>query len=108
MVVEIFCQPILGSPACVAEHRILLPDLESSSNHPHDPGQYSLFKLLDVGLRVQSDAIWKDEWRHITIARDHLKHHDLVWVFGFHQYEYEFVHRLTSKHSEIFVFDLDM
>ena len=36
---------------------------------------------------ILSEAMWKDELRHnATIASDHLKHHDVDWVFGFHHY----------------------
>ena len=38
MVVEVFSQLRLDSPACVAWCTILLSDIESSSSHPLDPG----------------------------------------------------------------------
>ena len=40
---------------------------------------------------------------NITIASDNLKHHDVDWVFGFNQYEYKSILRLTPECFEIFV-----
>ena len=34
------------------------------------------------------------------------KHHNVDWVFGFHQYVYESVLQLTPKHTEILVLEL--
>ena len=48
--------------------RVLLPDVGSSSSHPLDPGQHYLFQALDVGHCVESEAMWKNKQRHITIA----------------------------------------
>ena len=104
MATEIFSQPILGFLACVAWHRVLLPDIGSSSSFPLYSGQHNLLQVLDVGLHVESEAMWEDEWRrNITIASDYPKYHDVNWVFGFLQYES--VLRLTSRHSVIFVFE---
>ena len=52
---EIFWQPRLAS-SCVVWHKVLLPDIESSSSQPLDPNQPYL-------LHVESDAMWEDEWR---------------------------------------------
>ena len=54
---EIFSQPTLGSPACVAWYRVLLLGKGSSNNHPLDPGQHYLPLALDVGLSVESEAM---------------------------------------------------
>ena len=57
-----------------------------------------------MDLHVECEDTQDDEWRHnITIASDHPKHHNVDWVIGFHQYEFETVFRLTTKHSENFV-----
>ena len=44
VVTEIFSQPRLASPACVVWCRVLLPDVESSNNHPLDLGKDYLFQ----------------------------------------------------------------
>ena len=69
------------------------------------PEQHYLLQTLDVGLRVECEVKWKDEWRqNVTIASDNPKHHDDVdWVFGFHQSEYKSITRLTPKDTEIFL-----
>ena len=103
VVAEIFLQPALGSPACVAWRRVSLPDVGPSSSCPLDPGG-QLFRALDVGLYVKDEAIWEDEWKHnVTTTSDHLKHHDVDLIFGVYQYEFEYVLRLIPKHFEIFV-----
>ena len=72
-----------------------------------DPSQHYFLQALDEGRRVEFEAMWVDEARYdVTIMNDHLKYLDVNWVFGFHQYEYEPVLRMTPKHSEIFVFEL--
>ena len=84
MVTEIFSGPKLGSAACVAWCRVLFPDVRSSSSHPLDPSQYYLLQAIDVGLRVESEAMWEYEWRHkVTITRDHFKHLHVDWVLSF-------------------------
>ena len=50
----------------------------------------------------------EDEWKHGTIASDHPKHHDVDWMFGFQQLEYESVFRLALKDSEVFVLEFLM
>ena len=45
---------------------VQLPDVGSSA-------ATILVLALDVGLRVECEAMWKDEWSHnVPIARDHL------------------------------------
>ena len=39
---------------------------------------------------------------------NHPKHHDVDWVFGFYQYKYDSVLKLTPKHFEIFVLSLQV
>ena len=60
MVVEIFSQSSLGSPACVAWRTVLLPDVGSSSSHPLDPRQYYILLALDVSLHIVSEIMWED------------------------------------------------
>ena len=70
--------PRLDSPVWVAWHRVLLPNVVSSSNHPLDPGQYFFLQALDVDLYIKFKDMWEDEWKHnINIVYDHLKHHDV-------------------------------
>ena len=88
MVTEISWWIRLASFASVAWHRYLLPNLGSSSRHPLDPEQHYLLQAIDLGLYFESKAMCEDEWRHnITIASDNLKHDDVDWVFGSHQYQ---------------------
>ena len=105
MVLEIFSLPTLVSSACVACCRVLMPDIGSSSSQPLNPGRnYFLLQALNVGLHVKTEDLWEDEWKHnITISTNHCIHHNLDWVFGFHQYES--VLTVTPKHSEIFILE---
>ena len=78
---------MFGSLVCGAWHRVLLPDRGSSRSYSLNSEIYLL--LLDVGLRVETEAMEKDKGRHNeTIANDHPKHFDVVWVFGFYYYRY--------------------
>ena len=83
MLTQIFWQPALVSPACVAWHKdwcwhkfsdnqhwflqlvwhgtVLLPDVGSSSCYTLDPGQHYHLQVLDVDLRGESEAMWEDE-----------------------------------------------
>ena len=64
---------------------VLLPDVRSSSSRSRHPNQYYIFLALDVGLLVESEAMWEDEWRgNITIASNHFRHHGVDWVFDFY------------------------
>ena len=46
---------------------ILLPDVASSSGHLLDLGQLYLFQIIDLGLRVDSETMWKKDWsRNLT------------------------------------------
>ncbi len=48
-----------------------MPDEGSSNSHPLDPEKHYFLKLFDVGLRAESEAMWKDEWRHyVSIVRN--------------------------------------
>ena len=94
MVVEIFSQPRLGPLACVAWRRVVLPDVGSSSRQRHEPDQHNLPQALDVDLCGDSEAMWENAGRNVSIASDHPKHHDQDWLFGFlrvHQYNNFFV-----------------
>ena len=53
-----------------------------SSCHFLNPGSKTSFgPLMQASLE-------ENKWRHsVTIASDHPKHHDIDWVFGFHQFE---------------------
>ena len=65
-----------------------MADVGFSCSHPLGPGQHYL-QALDIGLHVEFEAMWEDESRYnITIASDYSKHHEVDWVFGFHQYWY--------------------
>ena len=91
VVAEIFLQPRLGSPACVLRRRVLLPDVQSSSSHLLDPG-CTISSGHDVGLHVESEAMWADEWRYNvsnTLKTPSCR------LDVFHQYEYESVPRMT-------------
>ena len=78
-----------------------------SSKQTVDSEQHYFLHTLDSHLCVESKSMWEDEWTHkITIASKQPKHQDVEWEFGFPQYEYESVLRLTPKHFEIFVFKL--
>ena len=88
-VTEIFWQPTLCISACVAFVRVILSDVGSSSSHPLDSERHYLLSTLDLGLCVESEAMWEDEWRHdIIITSGNPKHYDVDWVFGFHHYKY--------------------
>ena len=59
------------------------------NSYSFDPGKYYFLQPLDVGLCIESEAMWKDEWRYnVTIASDHPKHYDVAWLFRFHHYQY--------------------
>ena len=46
-------------------------------------------RLFDVRHRVKSETKWVDEWMYkVTIVKEHRKHHDVDWVFGFPDYRY--------------------
>ena len=63
--------------------RALLPEIGSSSSHSLDTGPYYLLQAFDEVLRVESESLLKNEWRHnVTIACDHTKHY-VDRVFGF-------------------------
>ena len=94
-----FSWPWMASLACVAGRRVLLPDVGSSRSYPLDPEQHYPLQILDVGVYVESVTMWT--WMEV-IASDHPNHHDVDWVFAFHQYEYKYVVRLAPKHSESF------
>ena len=47
---EIFKQPTLVSPVCVAWCRVLLLDIGSSSSYLHKPGHYYLLHLIEVSV----------------------------------------------------------
>ena len=80
MVAQILSLPTLGSSACVAWRRVLLPDEGFSKRH-----SLNLVRVLHVGIRVDPEAMWDFEWRHnVTIARDNFKHHDVDWILGLH------------------------
>ena len=56
-------------------------------------------------LCVKCDVSWENEWRHnVTIASGHLKHHDVDWMFGFHQNVSVFT--LKPKYCENFLMEL--
>ena len=74
---------------CVIWRIALLRDVGSYRSHPLDPGLYCLLQSLDIGLRVKSDAMWEDEWKHhVNITGDHPKHFDVDRVFGSHLFQY--------------------
>ena len=55
-----------------------------------------------VGFRIESEAIWEDEWEYnVSIASDHPEHHAMDWVLAFHKYESAL--RFTTKYSGIFI-----
>ena len=89
-------------------YSMLQSPVGSFSWHSLDPGQHYLPRALDVGLWVESEAMWEHEWRHhVTITSDHPICHEMNWLLAFfYQYEYESVFRLTSKHYEIYVLGL--
>ena len=64
MVTVIFSHPILGFLACVTWGRVQLPDIRSSSNHLLEPGLHYLLLAFDVGFRVESKVMWKNEGGH--------------------------------------------
>ena len=89
MVAEIFLLLRLGSSVCVVWCTILFPDVRSSSSQPLNPGQHYLFQALDVGLCVESEAMWDDERRYnITSVSDNPTLNDEDGVFCFHYYRY--------------------
>ena len=64
---------------------LLLLNVGSLSSYRHNPGQHYLPQEHDIGLGVEVEVMWEDEWRHnFTIASNHPKYHDVDWVFGFH------------------------
>ena len=74
----------------------MLPNVGSSSDLFFYPALHYLPHTLEVGLHIESEAVWEDGWRYdVTTVIDLPKHHD-----SFHQYES--VLRLTPKHFEIF------
>ena len=67
----------------------MLQDVRSSTSQSLNPGQHYLLKIVDIGLHVESEAIWEHEWSHnITITIDHSEHNDVDWVLGFNPYQY--------------------
>ena len=46
---------------------------------------------------------WQLYRDNVTIASEHPKHQDVDQVFCSYQYKYEFIARLTPKHTEMFV-----
>ena len=89
VVAMIFSQPTLGSTAYMAWRRFFLPDIESSNNQSLNLRLHYALHALDAGLCVESKTMWEDDWRHnVTLAIDHRIHHDVEWMFGFHQYQY--------------------
>ena len=102
VVADILSQLTLGSLACVALRRVLLPDIGSSNSYFLDPRQHCLRQALDVNLGWVCGHI-EDEWKHnVAIVSDHFEQDNVEWVFGFHQYEYESIHRLIPKYCAIF------
>ena len=77
-----------------AQHQVLLLVLHSTESVARrkvfqlplsHPSQHKFVLAFDIGLGVESEAMWEDEWRHnITITLDHSKYCDVNWVFGFH------------------------
>ena len=88
-IIKIFSQPKVDSSAWVTWRRILLLDVGYSRSHSLYPGKHSILQRINVGPRVESEAIWEAEWKHnVTIVSDHPKLHDVDWIFGFHHYQY--------------------
>ena len=89
--------------------RVLLTDVEfSAANHSIQAAVPSSGTF--VGLRIESETTWENKWRHhVTIAYN-LPKHDEDWEFGFNQYEYESVFRLTpnSQKSSYWLFQVWM
>ena len=98
MVVRIFSKWKQCSRAYVVWHSLV-----SKRRVFQQPPSWSRLSQLPQGTwcrpYVESEAMWKYEWRHnVTIASDHFKDHDMDWVFGFHQYQYNSALTLTPKH----------
>ena len=71
VVAKVFWQP---SSACAA--RVF-------RQPPSRSRQYYLRLALDVSLLIESKFTWEDERGHyVTIASDHLKYHNVYWVFS--------------------------
>ena len=106
VITNIFRQPTLGSPTNVAWRRVLLPDIGSSSHHLDSEQHYLSRHSIEISMlslrpywKMNGGITWlvKNEWRY-NVTCDLSKLQDVVWVFGFNQYEYESVLRLTPKH----------
>ena len=77
---------MMSSPVCVAWHRVFWPIIRLSSCHPFDLGHHYFLQILDVVHRFESEVMSEDKLRHnVTVTSDHPKHHNMEWVFGFHQ-----------------------
>ena len=86
---------------------VQLPEVSSSRIYLLDPELHYLLQAHDFGLCIEFEAVWQDELRHnVTIALDYSKWLGEDCVFGFHQYRYESVLRLTPKLSEVTVLGL--
>ena len=69
-----------------------MPDMVSSSSHPLDPEKNYLLQTLDIGFPVEFKAKWEDGLSNkVAIASDHPKHHNVDWVFGFHQNDQKYL-----------------
>ena len=72
----------------MAQGRVV--NVQSSSSHPLDLG-WNILHELDVGLRVKSEFMWKDEWKYVTIVSDHNRHLDMGWEFLVFFYHYRHI-----------------
>ena len=58
-IAENFWQPKLGSPACVAWRRVLLPDVGSSNSHSLDPEYHYLLQDTHIYIYIYTSAVTK-------------------------------------------------
>ena len=63
VIVKMFWPLLLRFAAYVGWCRGLLQDVGSFGSHPLYPGQSYLLQALEVGLQVESEAMWEDKWR---------------------------------------------
>lgn len=93
-----------------------MPNIGSSSSHLLDGRQPHLIQTLSLVHRVESEAVWEEEWKHdFAIIRDHFKNHEVDWMIDLYYSRYMSldgmymsldVLKLMPEHSENFAFDI--
>lgn len=71
MIIEFLNQPLLGVVSVVRSSEVLLEHLKLPSDRPLYPGLGNCIQRLDVGIGVDSKALWGNVERHEMTLIDH-------------------------------------